>query len=90
MSRQSTNEIKNGRSEAKGMSIEESKAYLAERGLESMVPGGFETLSKMQQKKMDCRCYGRIQASNNNTENINQPKREPARNPAGGGDNDNI
>ena len=53
MSRQSTDEIKNGRSETKGMSVEESKAYLAERGLESLVPGGFETLSKMQQKKTE-------------------------------------
>lgn len=32
-----------------GMSVEEAKAYLAKRGLESLVPGGFKTLSAMQQ-----------------------------------------
>lgn len=34
----------------KGMSVEEAKAYLAKRGLESLVPGGFKTLSAMQQQ----------------------------------------
>lgn len=33
----------------KGMSVEEAKAYLAKRGLESLVPGGFKTISAMQQ-----------------------------------------
>lgn len=32
-----------------GMSVEEAKAHLAKRGLESLVPGGFKTLSAMQQ-----------------------------------------
>jgi len=33
-----------------GMSVEESKQYLATRGLESLVPGGFSTIQAMQQR----------------------------------------
>ena len=38
--------------EKKGMSVDEAKAYLANRGLESLVPGGFRTISRMQQGKV--------------------------------------
>lgn len=35
-----------------GMSVAEAKAYLANRGLESLIPGGFRTISEMQQGKV--------------------------------------
>lgn len=35
--------------EKSGMSVEEAKAHLEARGLESLVPGGWATLNKMQQ-----------------------------------------
>lgn len=34
---------------SRGMSLEEAKAHLENRGLEALLPGGFETIKRMQQ-----------------------------------------
>jgi hypothetical protein len=41
--------VESDQAKSGGMTVEESKAYLAERGLDSLVLGGFETIKAMQQ-----------------------------------------